>query len=192
MTDERGTASSAWIPTTPTSPASWDRKLDYLEAELEHGDATIPLFHHPAGDVALLTGFPPGLVGLGIPDAARFRELVSRYANVAGVYNGHTHRNYRTVATDTGDVPYFEGGAVKEYPGGYTTVRLYEGGYMVNFWKTKDPAARAWSELSRGEYLGLYPYYTLGSLEDRNWVHAFDASRRRRRYVQSSGVLADR
>ncbi len=154
-------------------------QLDYLEAELERGDATIPLFHHPAADLALIAGVPPGLVGLDVPDAARVRELMARFHNVAAVYNGHTHRNFRTVATDTGDVPYFEGGAVKEYPGGYTTVRLHEGGFMVNFWKTRDPKARAWSELSRGEYLGLYPYYTLGSFDDRNWVHAFDASRGR-------------
>jgi 3',5'-cyclic AMP phosphodiesterase CpdA len=152
-------------------------ELDYLEAELERGDATIPLFHHPVADLALLAAFPPGLAGLNLADAQRFRQLVSRHDNVAAVYNGHTHRNYRTVATDTGSVPYFEGGAVKEYPGGYTTVRLYEGGFMVNFWKTRDPKARAWSELSRGEYLNLYPYYTLGGLEDRNWVHSFSARR---------------
>jgi 3',5'-cyclic AMP phosphodiesterase CpdA len=158
-------------------------ELDYFEAQLERGDATIALCHHPVADVALYTGVVPGAVGVEPAQAARFRELIARYDNVAGVYNGHTHRNYRTVATDTGTVPYFEGGAVKEYPGGYTTVRLYEGGYMVNFWKTKDPAARAWSELSRGEYLGLYPYYTLGSFGDRNWVHTFDASRRRSRDV---------
>ena len=48
--------------------------------------------------------------------------------------------------TGTGHVPYFEGGAVKEYPGGYTQVRLFEGGYMVNFFKTSAPDARAWSE----------------------------------------------
>ena len=60
-------------------------------------------------------------------------------------------------------MPYFEGGAVKEYPGGYTVVRLYETGYMVNFYKTAAPECRAWSERSRGEYLGLYPYYTLGA-----------------------------
>lgn len=41
---------------------------------------------------------------------------------------------------------------------------------MVNFWKTKDPEARAWSERSRGEYLGLYPFYTFGGFGDRNWV----------------------
>jgi 3',5'-cyclic-AMP phosphodiesterase len=151
-------------------------ELDYLEAELERGDATIPLLHHPVADLAQLAGVPPGMIGLDLPDAMRFQELVARHDNVAAVYNGHTHRNYRATATNTGDVPYFEGGAVKEYPGGFTTVRLHEGGFMLNFWKTRDPKARAWSERSRGEYLGLYPYYTLGSFEDRNWVHAFDAS----------------
>lgn len=153
-----------------------DHELDYLEAELERGDATIPLCHHPVADVALYTGFVPGTVGVEPAQAARFREIIARHDNVAAIYNGHTHRNFRTISTDTGEVPYFEGAAVKEYPGGYTTVRLYESGFMVNFWKTKDPAARAWSELSRGEYLGLYPYYTLGSFGDRNWVHTFDAS----------------
>lgn len=54
-------------------------------------------------------------------------------------------------------------------------MRLFEGGYMVNFHKTADPEARAWSERSRGQYLGLYPYYTLGGLGDRNWVYDADA-----------------
>jgi hypothetical protein len=154
-------------------------ELDYLEAELDRGDATIPLCHHPVADVALYTGFVPTRVGVDPAQAARFREIIARHDNIAAIYNGHTHRNFRTTSTDTGSVPYFEGGAVKEYPGGYTTVRLYEGGFMVNFWKTRDPRARAWSEVSRGEYLGLYPYYTLGSFDDRNWVHAFNASRAR-------------
>ena len=101
--------------------------------------------------------------------------MVARHPNTAGVYAGHTHRNDLSLASDTGTVPFFEGGAVKEYPGGYTVVRLFEGGYMANFWKSSTPDARAWSERSRGSYLGLAPNYQLGSLGDRNWVHAFDA-----------------
>ena len=107
----------------------------------------------------------------------RFREVVARHDNVAGVYAGHTHRNNRSLATGTGDVPFFEGGAVKEYPGGFTQVRLFEGGYMVNFFKTDAPDARAWSEVTRGEYLGLAPHYQLGGVGDRNWVHHVDARR---------------
>lgn len=148
-----------------------DGELDFLRAELDKGDPTIPLFHHPAGDLAIMTAFPPGTFGVPLEDSARFQRLVAGYDNVAAVYHGHTHRNERTRATETGDVPYFEGGAVKEYPGGYTVVTLYQGGYMVNFWRTRDPEALAWSERSRGEYLGLYPYYTLGGVSDRNWVH---------------------
>jgi 3',5'-cyclic-AMP phosphodiesterase len=123
-------------------------ELDFLEAELEHGDATIPLFHHHVGDEATLLAMPPGIFGVNQPDAARFRELLSGYDNVVGVYSGHTHRNRRTTSRETGAVPYFEGAATKEYPGGCTVVRLYEGGYMVNFWKTATPDALAWSERS--------------------------------------------
>jgi len=36
--------------------------------------------------------------------------------------------------------------------------------------------ARQWSQTSSGEYLGLYPAYTLGTLADRNHVVARDFS----------------
>jgi hypothetical protein len=147
-----------------------------VEAELDRNESTVVLCHHLVGDVAQLISVIPGASGVEFDQAARFREIVARHDNVAAVYNGHTHRNFRSYSTDTGGVPYFEGAATKEYPGGYNTVRLFEGGFMVNFWKASDPKARAWSELSRGEYLGLYPYYTLGSLGDRSWIHAFAAS----------------
>jgi Icc protein len=153
-------------------------ELDYLAAELDRGDPTIPLFHHPASASASLSGVPPVTDGLDVQDSQRFRALLGGYDNVAGVYAGHTHRNNFSTNSETGAVPYFEGGAVKEYPGGYTVVRMFEGGYMVNFWKTSTPEACAWSERSRGEYLGLGPDYQLGSLADRNWSYAVDARRR--------------
>jgi hypothetical protein len=159
-------------------------ELDFLQAELAHGEPTIPLFHHPASLTASLSGVPPVDDGLDVADAQKFRELLGKHDNVAGVYAGHTHRNNFSTNAETGTVPYFEGGAVKEYPGGYTVVRMFEGGYMVNFWKSSTPEARAWSERSRGEYLGLAPDYQLGSLQDRNWSYAVDA--RRRTYVKVS------
>ena len=148
-------------------------ELEYLEAQLAAGDPTIPLFHHHVGDQSTLLGVPPATFGVNPADAERFRLLLSGHDNVVGVYSGHTHRNNRTTSRETGRVPYFEGAATKEYPGGYTIVRLFERGYMVNFWKTATPDALAWSERSRGEYLGLYPYYTLGGFSDRNWVRTF-------------------
>lgn len=155
-------------------------ELDYLEAELEKGEATIPLFHHPASATASATGLPPFAGGLDNDDARAFRRLLAKYPNAAGVYAGHTHRNDLSRNTETGRLPYFEGGAVKEYPGGYTVVRLFEKGYMVNFYKTRRRDARAWSERSRGEYFGLAPSYLLGGLQDRNWSYRVDARRRTR------------
>ena len=152
-------------------------ELEYLEAELAKGDATIPLFHHPASFTGSLTGLPPLGTGLPQDQAATFRRLLGRFDNAAGVYAGHTHRNNLSRNVETGRLPYFEGGAVKEYPGGYTVVRLFEGGYMVNFYKTRSIEARAWSERTRGEYLGLGPSYQLGALRDRNWIYHVDARR---------------
>ena len=154
-------------------------ELEFLEAELAKGDPTIPLFHHHVGDQSTLIGVPPATFGVNPSDAERFRMLLARSENVVGVYSGHTHRNNRTTSRETGSVPYFEGAAAKEYPGGYTVVRLFERGYMVNFWKTSTPDALRWSERSRGEYLGLYPYYTLGGFADRNWTYEVDARVRR-------------
>lgn len=154
-----------------------DSELDYLEAELSRGEATIPLMHHPASLSGSATGIPPFANGLDRDDARAFRELLGRHENTAGVYAGHTHRNNYSTDTETGATPYFEGGAVKEYPGGYTVVRLFERGYMVNFYKTRSRDARAWSERSRGEYFGLAPSYLLGGLEDRNWSYDIDAKR---------------
>jgi 3',5'-cyclic-AMP phosphodiesterase len=155
-------------------------ELEYLEAELEKGQATIPLFHHPASASASATGLPPFANGLDNDDARSFRQLLAKHPNAAGVYAGHTHRNDLSRNVETGRLPYFEGGAVKEYPGGYTVVRLFERGYMVNFHKTRSRDARAWSERSRGEYFGLAPSYLLGDLADRNWTYAVDARRRTR------------
>ena len=150
-------------------------ELEYLEQELGRGDTTLPLFHHPASDLAGVSQIPPfgGLVA----ESEAFRQTIAKFENVAGVYAGHTHRNNRSLGSGTGEVPYFEGGAVKEYPGGYTHVRLFEGGFMVNFFKTSAPDAQAWSETTRGEYLGLAPHYQLGGFGDRNWVHHVDARR---------------
>jgi hypothetical protein len=122
-----------------------------------------------------VTAIPPVVFTLNSDDASRLEGLVAEHS-VVGVYSGHTHRNKRTSSPNAPGVPFIELGAVKEYPGGYGIVQVYEGGYMVNFYKTKADPARAWSERSRGEYLNLYPYYTLGTLGDRNFVVTADLS----------------
>ncbi len=152
-------------------------QMEFLDAQLAEGDPAFVCFHHPAGDQNVATSVPPITFGVDLAEAQAFRQKIAQNGDhVIGIYQAHTHRNNRTTAFETGSVPFYEGAATKEYPGGYTIVSLYEGGYMTNFHPTLDPESRAWSERSRGEYLGLYPYYTLGAFADRNWVHTFDAT----------------
>jgi hypothetical protein len=161
-----------------------DAEFGFLEAELGRhgGEPTFVMFHHPATAEAAATipggPAPNGAYALPAGQSDRLIRLLSAHDQVVGVYNGHTHRNYTSSDPRSGALPFMEFGATKEYPGGYAILRLFDGGYMVNFWKVGGPSLRSdlaekcrmWSQRSRGEYLGLYPEYTLGRFTDRNRV----------------------
>lgn len=152
-------------------------QAEWLAADLEAHDG-MPTFvfgHHPVSEEARATALGAPGFSLSQADADRIESAIAG-SSVVGVYSGHTHRNNRTSSPRVPGVPFVELAATKEYPGGYGVVRVHEGGYAVNFYKTRGDASRAWSERSRGEYLGLYPYYTLGSLEDRNFTITADFS----------------
>jgi hypothetical protein len=90
---------------------------------------------------------------------------------------GHTHRNRRTPLDAAPDVVHQEVAAVKEYPGGFTILRLHTGGYALNFHKSSSDQARAWSERSRMQIAGTWPQFALGpTVGDRNHVVARDLS----------------
>ncbi|MFC7449539.1 metallophosphoesterase family protein [Rhodococcus daqingensis] len=131
---------------------------------------TLVFGHHPVTVEAGMSN----LAGPGfILDQASSCELQDLYVRSPGVFlhhSGHTHRNRRTRPDTAAAVEFLEVGAVKEYPGGYSLLRIHEGGYMVNFYKTRTDLARQWSQRSRGEYFGLMPEYTLGTTSDRNHV----------------------
>lgn len=162
--------------TTGTGAMS-EEQFAWLEADLAaHASSPAFLFgHHPVTQEASLTALPPVVFTLESGDARRLEGVIGDH-RVVGVHSAHTHRNKRTAAPGAPGVPFIELGAVKEYPGGYALVRVHEGGYAVNFYKTRSDPSRAWSEMTRGEYLNLYPYYTLGSLADRNMVVEVDLS----------------
>ncbi|MFE7717795.1 metallophosphoesterase [Nocardia rhizosphaerihabitans] len=153
-------------------------QLDAL-AEVLRADPdrpTVVFGHHPVTAEA-------GLTNIGGPafvlDRAAAIEMQSLYQRAPGVFlhhSGHTHRTRRTRPDLDCAVEFLEVGAVKEYPGGYCLLRVYEGGYRVNFYKTRTEEARRWSSLTRGEYLGAAPDYLLGTLADRNHAVARDFS----------------
>lgn len=137
---------------------------------------TLVFGHHPVTVESGLTNTAgPGFV-LNRRDSAELQALYERAPGVFLHHSGHTHRNRRTRPDAACAVEFLEVAAVKEYPGGYSLVRIYEGGYMLNFYKTRTEHARRWSTMTRGEYFGLFPDYTLGTFADRNHVVARDFS----------------
>jgi hypothetical protein len=71
--------------------------------------------------------------------------------------------------------------AAKEYPGGFSVLRLHTGGYAMNFYKSSSDLAREWSERSRLEIEGYWPQFAFGNtVADRNTVVRRDLSGLRR------------
>ncbi|NUP25062.1 MAG: metallophosphoesterase family protein [Streptomyces sp.] len=108
------------------------------------------------------------------------RAIVDAYASAPGVFlhhAGHTHRSKRTELHRAPHVIQQEVAAAKDYPGGFTLLRVHSGGYALNHYKADAPAARQWNERSRRVAGGLWPHHALGrSVTDRNSVTAHDLS----------------
>lgn len=156
------------------SEVQWDFVTAALKAEPDR--PTLVFGHHPVPLESTVTSVPPVQFNLDLQQGQRLEAL---YAGAPGVFlhhAGHTHRNKRVVGTTATGVVFQEVAAVKEYPGGFTVVRVHEGGYASNFYKTRSDLAREWSERTRQEYLGLVPYYVHGTIGDRNSVVVRDFS----------------
>lgn len=137
---------------------------------------TLVFGHHPVPLDAVLTSVPPVVFGLDRDEA---RSLEGLYAESPGVFlhhAGHTHRNRKSVSSVAPNVTFQEVSATKEYPGGFHLLRVFSGGYALNFYKFKDLLAQEWAERSRPEYLSLWPFYTFGTAADRNSVTVRDMS----------------
>jgi len=132
--------------------------------------------HHPL----IVVGSPYGPSAGAVLDPTQAAAITADYAKTPGVFlhhAGHTHRNRRTPLDAAPDVVHQEVAAVKEYPGGFTILRLHTGGYALNFHKSSSPEALAWSERSRMQIAGTWPQFALGpSVGDRNHMVKRDLS----------------
>jgi Icc protein len=157
-------------------------QLAWVQADLAaHAQQPTLVFgHHPL--VVQDSAFPI-TVGQSL-QADQAAALLQTYAATPGVFfhhAGHTHRNAHTTSPLAPRVTLQEVSAGKEYPGGFALVRFHTGGYALNFYKTRSPEARAWSERSRQEIYGLWPQFALGRhVSDRNYMVRRDFSGLRR------------
>jgi hypothetical protein len=142
----------------------------------ERHQPTIVFGHHPL----IVQNSPFPITKSNSLDATQSAAILGDYARMPGMFlhhAGHTHRNKRTVSALAPKVLHQEIAAGKEYPGGFSLLRLHTGGYALNFYKTRSDLARRWSERSRQEIAGLWPQFALGnSVSDRNVVVQHDLS----------------
>jgi hypothetical protein len=155
-----------------------EEQFSFLTSELARDKdlPTLVLGHHPVTVESTLTTIPPVTFDMDPAQAARLEALYARSPGVFLHHAGHTHRNKRTTSTAANGVVFQEVAAVKEYPGGFHLLRVFTGGYALNFYKFRDTLAQEWSERSRQEYGGLAPFYVFGNVADRNSVVTRDFS----------------
>ena len=170
-----------------------DEQFAFVRDELarDTDQPTLVFGHHPVTLEASITTVRPLIFDLDPQQAVQLEAL---YADSPGVFlqhSGHTHRNKLTRSPSASNVAFQEVGAVKEYPGGFTLLRVHTGGYATNFYKFRDPLAQEWSERSRPEYGGLAPFYVFGDIVDRNSVAARDFSDLRSAASSSGAPIQD-
>jgi Icc protein len=93
--------------------------------------------------------------------------VVARRPALVGYFAGHTHRNRVRHFAATGDVPWVEVSATKDFPGAWAEYRVFEGGVLQVLRRISAPDALAWSDRTRVIYAGTYEQYAFGRLEDR-------------------------
>jgi 3',5'-cyclic-AMP phosphodiesterase len=153
-------------------------QLDWFITQLvEATDRPTMVFgHHPL--VVEQSAFP--ITASNSLDATQASLILRAYALRPEIFlhhAGHTHRNHLTISPTAPGVTHQEIAAGKEYPGGFSLLRLYTGGFALNFNKSSSDQARAWSDRSRQEIGGFWPQFALGNnVSDRNTVVARDLS----------------
>ena len=137
-------------------------QLEWLDELGHRADRPVLVFgHHPLADAARDS------FGLTPADSEALVAVVARRPALLGYFAGHTHRNRVRHMSATGDVPWVEVSATKDFPGGWAEYRIFEGGVLQVFHRISTPEALAWSERTRAMFGGLYPAYSFGALEER-------------------------
>jgi hypothetical protein len=155
-------------------------QLDWFRETLKHDRdrPTLVFGHHPITFESDTVNEEPIVFDLNLKQSNQIQTMYAKAPGVFFHHAAHTHRNFRTTSSTAKHVNFQEVGATKEYPGGFSLLRVHEGGYAMNFYKTRSELAREWSERTRGEYLGVgaSAFYQSGSIGDRNYVVKRDLS----------------
>jgi len=144
-----------------------DEQLDWLDALAADSDRpVVVLGHHHVWNPSSAER-PERYFGVRTDDSERLVDVVARRPVIASYLCGHTHRNRVRRYAATGDVPWAEVSAVKDYPGAWAEYRVHEGGIVQVFHRISSSDALTWTEKTRHMFSGLYAGYAFGALADR-------------------------
>lgn len=138
---------------------------------------TLACTHHPVTSDAARSAIAGPQFMLRARDRLRLQLIERQSRGVFLHVAGHTHR-MRCNRPDllNAHTRYLETAACAAYPGGFSLLHLYTGGYLVNFWRPRTSDALNWLFRSRWQSLGFGAHLMLGRTHDRNHVVEFDLS----------------
>ena len=142
-------------------------QLDELDAIAAEADRpVVVLGHHHVWDPRSQDR-PETYFGIHPDWSERLVQVAARRPSIVGYLAGHTHRNRVRRFPETGQMSWVEVACVKDYPGAWAEYRVHEGGIVQVLHRISSPEALAWTERTRGMYLGMYAGYAFGTLADR-------------------------
>lgn len=148
----------------------------FLESAL--GEAperpAVVFLHHPATWQSIQNWVVWPRFMLPAADVARLQSVLAAHDNVAAVFSGHTHRNYRSASPTLPGIVFQEVGATKEHMGGYGVLDVYEGGLVYGFHKLDCAQCLVWSERTRRQYFGFYGHVVQGDPSDRAFAVVYN------------------
>lgn len=150
-----------------------DGQFAWLDQLAEEADRPVFVFGHHHAWAPDSNTRSDDYFGINPDDSETLVDIVHRRESIAGYFAGHTHRNRVRRFAEARDVPFVEVACVKDYPGSWAEYRVYEDGYVQLHRRITPPAARAWTEVTRRMFHGLYRDYALGQLEWRCFTQPF-------------------
>ena len=138
---------------------------------------TFVMAHHPVTEEAALTNAGQRPFILDKKDSMRLQRLFQKAPGVFFMAAGHTHRAHRDAADLPGGPQFAQFCASTPYPGGFTLMDIYEGGYTVTFHRAATGQALQQIAYNRHkESAGFYGEYTISRMKDRCFTVKRDMS----------------
>ncbi len=137
---------------------------DLARLASEAAGPVVVALHHPPSRWPVQTHYPPSIVWR---DTTRLVDELAAANPATLIVAGHTHRNRRYPVRG---VTVSEVGSTKDYPGVWAGYSIYEGGIRQVVYRVAEPAAIAWTELTRRALGGIWGLWSPGRLSDRCWT----------------------